>query len=102
MKFNFVQWATIMLVCALAVIVPINFVQLNHTVRAESKAARQSTQALCLLRKNYLDQYKSTIDYLKKHPKGAPALGVTAKALRQAAGKELAAANSLRDVNCAG
>lgn len=102
------------MVVALAVVVPINFVQLNHTLRGESQtakraalAAKQSvaagkraTKALCLLRKNYEDQARSTAKYLKLHPNGAPALGLSASYLKSAENKQLAAAKTLAVIKC--
>jgi hypothetical protein len=104
---NWIQWLTVMMVVALAIVVPINFVQLGHNLRNEgvlakkaALAAKQATQALCLEKKNYLDQYHSTQKYLSQHPNGVPALGLSAAYLRQAAHKELAAAKALNNVNC--
>ena len=104
---NWIQWATILMIVALAIVVPINFVQLNHTVRHENELARkaalassQATQALCLLRQNYMDQYRATVQYLRQHPEGAPALGVSAASLQQAANKELKQAKALKNVHC--
>lgn len=104
---NWIQWATVLMIMALAIVVPINFVQLNHTVRHENELARkaalastQATKALCLLRQNYMDQYITTEQYLAQHPNGAPALHVSAAALQQAAAKELKQAKALKDVRC--
>lgn len=102
---NGIQWLTIALVLALAVLVPINFVQLNHSIRGESLASKQAiaagkraTQALCLLRKNYTNQAHSTAKYLKQHPDGAPALGLSAAYLQRAEKKQLSYAKALSGV----
>lgn len=104
---NGLQWLTVIMVVVMAITLPINFIQLSHSIGREgvlakraSLAASQATQALCLLRGNYRDQYKATVKYLLDHPTGAPALGITAKALQNAAAKELAAANALNNVKC--
>lgn len=104
---NWIQWATVLMIVALAIVVPINFVQLSHNLQHENELARkaavassQATQALCLLRHNYMDQYKTTVQYLEQHPNGAPALGLSAASLQQAANKELKQAKTLKNVHC--
>lgn len=104
---NWIQWATILMIVAMSIIVPINFVQLSHNLHHENELARkaavassQATQALCLLRRNYMDQYRATVQYLRQHPEGAPALGLSAASLQQAADKELKQAHALKNVVC--
>jgi len=98
---NWIQWLTVMFVMVMAIIIPINFVQLNHVVHRDSVAAQEAHRALCLERKNFLDQYHATLAYLKAHPEGAPALGLSAASLRQTAAKQLAAALALKGLDCA-
>lgn len=62
--------------------------------------ADRSKDALCNLRANVSARVVSSETYLKNHPNGAPALGLTAKEIRASIKRDRTTVNALGGLHC--
>jgi len=87
--------AFIMMALAMAMVV-FNLVWLTR----QAREASVTYHAVCLYKMELIHQVKSSEQYLRAHPDGAPDLGITAAAIQQTIDREQSVITALSDLNC--
>jgi len=72
----------------------------QQQLQVQAKQSEQDHKANCSYLANLKQQERSGRKYLKQHPDGAPALGISAAQIRASVHREEAAVKSLSDLNC--
>lgn len=85
---------------AIAAALVVIFSMVAYGIAKVDQTANQAHQALCTIRSAYEQSEQSSIKYLKKHPNGAPALGISAKQIEQSIKKAKTEVAQLKGLSC--
>jgi hypothetical protein len=83
----------------LAIAMGVNVVDLV-VLRNQAAQASSTHAAVCTYRRDLAQQVASSRAFLKTHPNGLPALGVSAGQIRQSIDRQASAVQSLSDLHC--
>lgn len=100
-------WIIMLLLSALAVaacaslVLAVSVMHSNQTqLLALVKQGKEAHDGVCALRHNLEVEVQASVDYLVKHPEGAPALGLTRADILRSIDRERKTIESLRSVHC--
>lgn len=97
----FVLCFVVSLVASMALVIAVDQ---EHSAQAQYvRLARQGKEAhdgVCALKKDLHQRVSDGYIYLAKHPKGAPALGLSRKAILRSIGNEQRTLEALKQVTC--